>query len=48
VHAQEALELLTNAGDAYLDNHPIFREKLKETERFLRLTGWQPAAGKSK
>lgn len=47
-HAQEALELLTNAGEAYLDNHPIFREKLAETERLLRLVGWHPAAGKSK
>lgn len=48
VHAQEALELLTNAGEAYLDNHPVFREKLTETERLLRLVGWHPAAGKSK
>ncbi len=47
-HAQEALEFLTNAGEAYLDDHPIFREKLRETERFLRATGWHPAAGKSK
>jgi hypothetical protein len=48
VHAQEALELLTDAGDAYLDEHPIFREKLREAERLLRSIGWQPAAGKSK
>jgi hypothetical protein len=48
VHAQEALELLTDAGDAYLDEHPIFREKLREAERFLRSIGWHPAAGKSK
>jgi hypothetical protein len=48
VHAQEALELLTDAGDAYLDEHPIFRDKLREAERLLRSIGWQPAAGKSK
>jgi serine/threonine protein kinase len=45
-HAQKAFELLESAGVEYLDDHPIFREKLRETERLLRSLGWQPAAGK--
>jgi hypothetical protein len=48
IHAQEALKLFAEAGNAYLDEHPVFQKKFTETDLLLRSMGWKPPTGESR